>query len=122
MQNRIILLQKSQKVLPSLNTLYSKIDWIYERTKQTIRNYIDEHPIYFIVDESTDVCKRSVMNVVIDEDFLEPMLLGTIFLEQTNITSVQQSVNQACATLDGAYIPYHTKTYVFSFQINHHTC
>lgn len=68
-----------------------------------------EHPIYFIADESTDACGRSVLNILVgklDGFPSNPMLLNTIFLEKTNNTTVQQGVHKACATSYGADIPF----------------
>lgn len=112
-------LDEFKEVLPSENTFYSKIDLIYETTLQKIKEYIGEHPIYFIIDETTDTCKRCVMNVLvgkIDGSPSKPVLLSTIFLEKTNNTTVQQAVNQACVTLYGSDIPYEKVWFLISVQ------
>lgn len=86
---------------------------------QKIKAYIGEYPIYFIVDETTDACKRCVLNVMagkIDGNFSEPVLLSTIFLKQTNNTTVQQALNQECVTLYGVDIPYEKVWFLLSDQ------
>ena len=75
-------LDEYKEVLPCVNTLYNKLDLIYQSTMQKIKAYIGEYPIYFIVDQTTDACKRCVLNVMvgkIDGNFSEPVLLSTIF-------------------------------------------
>lgn len=112
-------LEEYKETLPSVNTLYNKVDLIYQSTLEKIKAYIGEHPIYFIVDETTDACKRSVMNVLVgklENRFSEPVLLSTIFLEHTNNTTVQQAVNQACVTLYGVNIPYEKIWFLISDQ------
>lgn len=112
-------LDEYKEVLPSVHTLYGKLDLIYQNTLQKIKVYIGGHPIYFIVDETTDKCKRCVLNVLvgkIDGTFSEPVLLSTVFLEHTNNTTVQQAVNQACVTLYGVDIPYDKVWFLISDQ------
>lgn len=116
---RQFFLDEYKEVLPTVNTLYNKVDLIYQSTLQKIKAYIGEHPIYFIVDETTDACKRCVLNVMvgkIDGNFSEPVLLTTIFLEHANNTTVQQGVNQACVLLYGVNIPYEKVWFLLSDQ------
>lgn len=102
-----------------MNTFYNQVDVIYQSTLTKIKNYIGDHPIYFIVDETTDVCKRCVMNVLvekIDGTFSKPVLLSTVFVETANNTTVQQTVNRACVTLYGPDIPYEKVWFLISDQ------
>lgn len=112
-------LEEYKEKLPSVNTLYNKVDLIYQDTLRKIKEYIGEHPIYFIVDETTDALKRYVMNILVgklDGSFSEPVLLSTTFLEQTNNTTVQQAINQACVLLYGVNIPYEKVWFLISDQ------
>lgn len=102
-------LEQHKEVLPCVKTFYSKIDSIFAEKVQKIKNYIGDYPIYLIVDETTDACKRFVLNVLVgklDGTPSKPVLLNTIFLDKTNNTTVQQAVNKACVTLYGPDIPY----------------
>lgn len=111
--------EECKEVLPSVNTFYNKVDLIFESTLKKTKEYIGEHPIYFIVDETTDVRKRCVLNILvgkIDGSFSKPVLLNTFFLETANNTTVQQAVNKACMTLYGADIPYHKVWFLISDQ------
>lgn len=112
-------LEEYKEVLPSVNTFYNKLDLIYQSTVQKIKTYIGENPIYFIVDETTDACKRSVMNILVgklDGTPSKPVLLSTIFLERANNTIVQQAVMKACATLYGPDIPNEKVWFLISDQ------
>lgn len=111
--------EQYNEILPNVNTFYNEVDLIYENTLQKVKECIGEHPIYFIVDETTDKCKRSVLNVLvgkIDGTFSKPMLLNTIFLEHTNNTTVQQAINKACVVLYGSEIPYQKLWFLISGQ------
>lgn len=48
---RNFFLDEHQEVLPSVSTLYSKIEVVYNRTVQQIKANIGENPIFFIIDE-----------------------------------------------------------------------
>lgn len=112
-------LEEHKEVLPCVNTFYGKIDVIYQNTLQKIKDYIGEHPIYFIIDETTDACSRFVLNVIVgklDGTPSKPVLLSTIFLERTNNTTVQQAVNKACAILYGSEIPYEKVWFLITDQ------
>lgn len=102
-------LKEYNEVLPSEFTIYKQVNSIYTKTLQKIKDYIGENPIYLIVDETTDSCKRYALNVLVgklDGVPSQPMLLSTIFLDKTNNTTVQQGVHKACATLYGTDVPF----------------
>lgn len=112
-------LEEYTEVLPSVHIFYSKIAVIYQTTLQKIKNYIGTHPIYFVIDETTNACSRSVLNVLVgrlDGTPSKPLLLSTIFSERANNTTVQQAVNKACAILYGPDIPYEKVWFIISDQ------
>lgn len=106
---RQFFLKEHNEILPSTFTIYKQIDGIYAKTMQKIKDSIGVSPIYLIVDETTDACRRYALNVLVgklDGAPSKPMLLTTIYLDKTNNTTVQQGVHKACATLYGAEIPF----------------
>lgn len=112
-------LEEHSENLPCIKTFYNKIDVIYRSTFQKIKEYIGDSPIYFIVDETTDVCKRFALNILVgkvDGTVSNSMLLCTLFLKQTNHTTVQQGVHKACALLYGAEIPFEKVWFLISDQ------
>ena len=112
-------LEEHKENLPCIKTFYNKIDVIYHSTFQKIKEYIREHPVYFIVDETKDVLKRYALNILvgkIDGSISKSMLLCTLFLKQTNHTTVQQSVHKACALLYGSEIPFKKIWFLISDQ------
>lgn len=102
-------LNEHKEGLPSASTFYRKIDSIFDSTMEKIKNYVADHPIYFIVDETTDACRRSVLNVLVgafDGTPSKPMLLKSMFLDKTNNTTIQQGVHKAFSTLYGSELPF----------------
>ena len=60
-----------------------------------MRGIIAEHPIYLIVDETTDSCNRNVMNVLVGPlsgEYVKPMLVITRFIETVNNETVSKVI------------------------------
>lgn len=112
-------LEEHKEVLPSMRVFYEKIQLIYDEALRKIKDHIGENAIYLIVDETTDVCKRYVLNILvgkIDGTYAKPMLLSTTYLEKTNNMTVQQAVHRVCALLFGADIPFEKVWFLISDQ------
>lgn len=105
--------QEHNETLPSIQTFYNKIPLIYRNTLEKIKNYIGDNPIYFIADETTDVQKRFVLNILVgklDGSVSKPLLLSTSFLDKTNNATIQQGIHNV-----GCYmvLKLHTKKFGF---------
>jgi len=77
----------------TLRKLY--IEPLYSEKIEQIRKIVGQNPVYFIVDETMDACKRSVLNILVgtfNGEYSKPMLLREIVLESTNSTTVSQSI------------------------------
>lgn len=75
---------------------------IYDDTITKIRNVVGENGIYFIVDETTDIKQRYVLNVlvgVLDGNPTKSMLISSQELEATNNATVTQAIVNACTIL-----------------------
>lgn len=95
---------------------------IYEITMKKIRDFVADHPIYFIVDETTDACKRSVLNILVgafDGTPSKSMLLKTMFLDKTNNTTIQQGVHKAFSALYGSELPFEKLWLLLSDQASY---
>lgn len=115
-------LDEHKEVLPTASTFYRKIDSIFNKTMQQIKDFVADRPIYLIIDETTDACKRSVLNVLVGVfggTPSKPMLLQTMFLDKTNSTTVQQGVNKALFTLYGPNLPYEKLWLLISDQASY---
>lgn len=75
----------SGRTIPHSTTLRNKVDGIYLKTIEKIRNQIGDDNIYFEMDETTDIKGRFVCNVlvgVLNGNQSKPTLLCTKFLEE----------------------------------------
>ena len=71
---------------------------LYEEKISQIREIVGTNPVYFIVDETMDICKRNVLNImigVLNGEYAKPMLFCQTILESTNSTTVSQSLLDA---------------------------
>lgn len=78
------------------------LDEIYNETVEKIRSIVGDKGIYFIVDETTDVKQRYVLNVlvgVLDGNPCKSMLLYSDELMATNNSTVTQAIINACSIL-----------------------
>ena len=88
--------------IPHSTTLRNKMDGIYQKTIEKIRNQIGDDNIYFEIDETTDLKGRFVCNVLVGSlNGNEPksMLLCTRFLEEVNNGTINRTINDACYLL-----------------------
>ena len=86
-------LNKHGVVIPSYQTLYNNIDFIYECGLNNLKAKIGNNNIYVMLDETHDALGRYVLNVlvgVLDGSATTPYLLSTIFLKKTNHITVTQ--------------------------------
>ena len=91
------------KSVPDESTLRkSYLQPLYEGKISQIRQVVADHPVYFILDETTGRQNRYVLNILVaplNGHQVKPMLLKTYFLGKTDNASVMQSFNDACFVL-----------------------
>lgn len=85
----------TNNVCPDESTLRKKyLDIVYQQKLNLIRNTIGNDDVYFVIDETTDVCDRQVLHILVgklDGRTNKPMLLKSTNLDKTNGTTVAQA-------------------------------
>lgn len=85
------------------------VEPIYNTTMEKILSVIGKHPVCIILDETTDIQKRYVLNILIaplNGEPLKPMLFKMYQLTKTNATTVSQAFNDACSKIWPGGIEY----------------
>jgi len=99
-----------KRSLPEASTARKNyVQRIHEEIVLQIMSRISLNSVFFILDETTDECKRYVLNVLIGSlngEYSKPMLLTTKFLEQTNHSAVPQASNDSVNLLWPEGVPY----------------
>lgn len=82
--------------LPSAKTIREKyIDPFYQETMNEIKGKLKDKKVYIILDESRDIGKRNVLNILIgclDGTKDKPMLAAVHFIDRTDATNVSQAL------------------------------
>jgi hypothetical protein len=82
---------------------------VYDKLIVNIKQTVGTHPIYLIIDETTDVKNRYVVNVmvgVLNGEQSKPMLLTTIYVNRTNFKTISQCIIDALTKLWDGQIQY----------------
>lgn len=101
-------LEKYTKMsIPDRTTIRKKyVDIVFNETMSKIKEIIGNNYIYFVVDETTDICGRYIANLLIgtlDENCAsKSYLIGTQELARTNNVSISKFVNDS---LTKFYLP-----------------
>lgn len=100
----------TQKTIPHESTIRKRyLPLLYEKTIKKIRQTVGFNYVYFIVDETTDVCGRKVFNTlvgVLNGEYSPPMLVDVKFVEDTKHSTIQKAFLDSCQTLWPNGIPY----------------
>jgi len=100
----------TMKSVPDQSTLRKNyVKPVYDATVLRIKEAIGDRPVYFVLDETTDVMKRYVLNILVAPltgEPVKPMLFKMYNLEKTNSSTVMQSFNDACSKLWPEAIKY----------------
>jgi hypothetical protein len=91
-----------KRSIPSISTIRKCIDPLYDDSIELIRKKVDEHSVYFILDETTDKNYRNLLNILVAplNGFQQkPMLLLSKYIDNTNNLTVSQEFNNACIKL-----------------------
>jgi len=84
---------------PSPQTLRNYVDVLYEGSLAKVRQEISDNDLYFIVDETTDVCGRYVLNImvgVLNGEKVKSMLLSVRYLSKCDANSIGQEIVESC--------------------------
>jgi len=93
---RDYLTKYTKRDIPSARTVRKTyVPQNYENTLNKVRKIVGLNYIYLIVDETSDVKNRYVVNVlvgILNGEKSKPMLLSTTFINQTNCKTISQCV------------------------------
>jgi len=84
---------------PCQQTLRNHVDVLYKETLAKIRQEINDNHLYFIVDETTDVCGRYVLNilvVVLSGEKAKSMRLSVKYLSKCDAFTIGQEILESC--------------------------
>jgi hypothetical protein len=84
---------------PSHTSLHNCVDTLYEETLTKIRDQLKDNHFYFILDETTDVCGRYVLNIlvgVLNGEKVKSMLLSVRYLSKCDANSIGQEIVESC--------------------------
>jgi len=89
------MVKYTEKTVPDESTLRKKyVNLIYEEKLLLIRECVEHGKLYFLLDESTDACNRSVLSVMVGRLNGQPskaMLLQLRVLDSVNANTVSQA-------------------------------
>jgi len=84
---------------PSLTSLDNCVNTLYEETLTKIRDQLEDNHLYFIVDETTDVCGRYVLNTlvgILNGEKVKSILLSVKYLSKYDVNSIRQEIVKSC--------------------------
>jgi hypothetical protein len=84
---------------PSPQTLRNYVDVLYKGTLAKVRQEISDNDLCFIVDETTDVCGRYVLNImfgVLNGEKVKSTLLSVRYLSKCDVNSIGQEIVESC--------------------------
>ena len=77
---------------------------LYAQHQAVLKKLIEDQPLALVVDETTDDCSPSLLNIVVillngsSKQGSNPLLLDNVFLETINLTTVGLAVIQSVVT------------------------
>ena len=104
------LFKYCKKNIPSPDTLWKNyIKILYNEKINEIRNYIGNNDFFLIIDDTTDILNRYILNVLIgriNSQSTKIYLLSTFFPEKIDNSVIFQAINDSCSFLYNNKINY----------------